>query len=340
MVRSICVGERPRNSDRSMVIHHAQPTTCRSLGVSNPSEIGSSGTRQSSKRTASLDVAVVSSLGALLSIGLVISLATNGELAEGEAVTETFEIMSENIMEAVLPSTATDLMSITLGEALAGVIGAASTFVLSLFVNKERPGRRTVGKDAVADGDFLVASAAAFPLVEALGLSPILSSVLISVFAIIPYELVKYGSRIRERRRQEDELLQQLLNEERSRKQQSTWTIFPSKFVEYDSNDKETSPNKIEATDTRLDLVEILTDLIRWLEYGILMTDFGGKLSLLPGVESAIYGVLATFSSQAYGDLFYGVFGFGGPLKRDLVRNRTASDWTTYYVSRALYAAT
>ncbi|GKY94595.1 hypothetical protein MPSEU_000425000 [Mayamaea pseudoterrestris] len=291
----------------------------------------------------STEMAIMSGVGAFFSFGIVYSLATNdvfgnGEVNGGEEVLEHLGKATGNVLDVMLPSTATDFISITLGEALAGVIGAASTFLLSAVVSRNNSMRSAPAKDAVADGDFFVANAAAFPLVQSLGMSPLVSSIVTSVFASIPYELVKYGSRQRDQRIQEDKLLQQLL-QERDRKKTNTRSFSLFTWVTPDSGLLESS-NRLVPIDNQLDVVEIFSDLIRWLEYGILMTDFGGKLSLVPGVESAVYGVLATISSQVYGDLLYGVFGFGGELKRDRVRDRTASDWSTFYLSRALYAAT
>ena len=297
---------------------------------------------RSKRSTPSYEMTLMTSIGAFLSLGLVYSLATNGGLFAGEEATQTFDVVTENVLDAMLPSTATDIVSITLGEAVAGVIGAASTFLLSIIVSRNNPVRPTVVKEnVVADGDFFLASAAAFPIIQSLGMSPVVSSVLTSIFASVPYELVKYGSRKREERTKEDEILQQLLAEQQAKARQSM-SGFPGFALGSRGGEDsvESTVSELVPVDNKLDLVEIFSDLVRWLEYGILMTDFGGMLSLVPGVESAIYGVLATLSSQAYGDILYGVFGFGGEQKRDRVRSRTASEWSTFYVSRALYAAT
>ena len=299
-----------------------------------------------SKRTmSSAEMAAMTSVGAFLSLGLVVSLATNGGMFAGEEATQTFDVVTENVLDAMLPSTATDIVSITLGEAIAGVIGAASTFLLSIIVSKNNPTGPTVAEEnVVADGDFFLASAAAFPIIQSLGMSPVVSSVLTSVFASVPYELVKYGSRRREQRTKEEEILQQLLTEQQARDRQSvpgvaSLSLF-SRGTPGSDERVELTVSELVSVDNKLDLVEIFSDLVRWLEYGILMTDFGGMVSLVPGVESAIYGVLATLSSQAYGDILYGVFGFGGVEKRDRVRSRTSSEWSAFYLSRALYAAT
>jgi hypothetical protein len=287
-------------------------------------------------RTSS-EMVAMTGLGAFLSLALVFSLATSTK-----ETTQSLDVVTENVLDAMLPSTASDLVSVTVGEALAGIIGAASTFVLALVVNnrKNDRARSNIAKDALAEGDFFLASAAAFPLVQSLGLSPVVSSVITSVFASVPYELVKYGSRRREQRTQEDKILEELLEEQQSRPRKAVSLIPGVSLFVSSLADKDAKALELIELENKLDVVEIFSDLLRWLAYGILMTDFGGSLSLIPGVESAIYGVLATLSSQAYGDLLYGVFGFGGERKRDLVRLRSTSDWLASYLSRALYAAT
>jgi hypothetical protein len=293
----------------------------------------------------SSEMITVSSVGAILSFGLVYSLAMNGEMIRGEAaVVENLEIVTGNVLDAMLPLTATDLLSVTLGEALAGAIGAAATFVVSSTWNRKKTVQSTPGKSVVADGDFFLASAAAFPLIQALGVPPVVSSIMTTLFASVPYELVKVGSRRRQQRLMEDNLLQQLLDEQRKRDDSGMFRFVPRPLLGSASATKAVSLETLvpvgEASDNKLDFVEVFSDLVRWLEYGILMTDFGGRLSLLPGLESAVYGTLATLSSQVYADVLYAVFGFGGEQKRESVRSRTPSEWSALYLSQTLYAAT
>lgn len=300
--------------------------------------------RASTRNVNSSDTGLLSSLGVFLSAALVISLAMSGEFSGEEAVMDNLEVVTENVLDALLPSTATDLASIAVGEALAGVIGALSTFVLSSLVSKRSPIRPATGRDVVADGDFLVASAAAFPLIQSTGLSPLVSSVVTAIFASVPYELVKIGSRRRQQRIKEDALLQQLLDEQHDLERRSVLPPLSSMpLFRSNKSGQSTVPDTlvpVAQIENKLDFVEIFSDILRWLEYGVLSTDFGGQLTLLPGVESAVYGILATLSSQAYADLLYAVFGFGGEEKRDRIRSRTASEWSAVYVSQTLYAAT
>jgi hypothetical protein len=293
----------------------------------------------------------VSGLGALFSFGLIYSLAMDSRdmaPAGDQAVIENFEALTGNVIDAMLPLTATDFISVSVGEALAGIVGAVASFFLSAILSQNRRMRNSnVGKNVVADGDFFLASAAALPLIQALGVSPAVSSLVTAIFATIPYELVKIGSRRRRQRIEEDDILQQLLEEEEEKKKKgkskvdsfsrSLFGVSPKTQVVVADPVELVPLGKVE---DKLDFIEIFSDLLRWLGYGVLMNDFGGALSSTPGFESAVYGTVATISSQLYADILYSVFGLGGEGKREKVQSRSKSDWASIYFSQALYAAT
>lgn len=349
------------------------------------------------KDMSSTEMVAMTAAGTLLVVGLIYTLALNTEITAdtGAVSMEALESVSYNVVDAALPLTASDVVSVAAGEAIAGVVGAATSFGIS-FSSRRLPWGSASGdqqynakqsqqavkvSDAVADGDFLLTNAAAYPLLAAIGLSPLLSAVTSTLLAIVPYGIVKVGARRREALRREDELLQSLLdqNQLRKQRQQLGWGPFRSsdggggaalsrqqqQQARIDSvlgltnvvplaktNSRGTTKNvvdpktltPIQEDKPNLDAVETFSDILKWLQFSVLTSDFGGHLlwqgqELLPGVESAIFGSVAGVSSQFYSDILYAVFQFGGTAKQEMVKSRSLLDWINIYAAKTIYFA-
>ena len=244
----------------------------------------------------------------------------------------------DTIIDAAVPLTTTDVIAVTLGEALAGWMGALASWILSLTFLQTSSSKT---QNAVADGDFLLAKAAVQPLVSNLGI-PSVGAVFL---AMVPYQLVKLGSQ--NWRQVEDAELERLLEEQQ---QEGAGGAMPQwmrklRMVQASTNfvDPETLKPVREAKDSIL--VELFTDLIKWLEYDVLTTEYSGKLTWnslpLPlGVEGAAFGVVSAVSSQVYADMLYAYFGWGGQVRQKAVQERTLNEWIVLIVSRCVYAAT
>ena len=160
--------------------------------------------------------------------------------------------VSFNVFDAAVPTTAVDVLSIALGEAIAGFIGGLATYSVAILLRAKGFRENIVQKleqdydkkkseisfnnlfsagqdsdnsmtnglvtEAVADTDYFLTRAAATPLLGAFGLSPGAAS-LISVFvASVPYQFIKISRRQRENREREDRLLKSLLANEKLKK--------------------------------------------------------------------------------------------------------------------------
>lgn len=165
---------------------------------------------------------------------------------------ESLSKVSFNVFDAAVPTTAVDVLSIALGEAIAGFIGGLATYSVGVLLrakglrenlvqkleqdfDEEKSGINfnylfSAGQDrdnimtnglvteAVADTDYFLTRAAATPLLGAFGLSPGAAS-LISVFvASVPYQFIKISRRQKEDRVREDRLLKALLANEQMKK--------------------------------------------------------------------------------------------------------------------------
>jgi hypothetical protein len=296
------------------------------------------------------------------------NLAAEGVELLGDSI-EQLEAISLNVFDAAFPTTATDVISIAIGEGIAASIGglvavAARSGVkvkdyFQLIVSGKNVQNWSNGTifsgqgvsmdgfivEAVADTDYFITRAAAKPLFSGIGLPPFLGVLLASV----PSELIKLSARQREQRRREDELLQALLLEEQ-RKKTKVKSIFNLQSRFQKEVVKPATPDNISKGITpglanQIDFVEVFADVTKWLEYDVLTNDFNGMITwndipVPSGVESAVYGFLAALSSQLWADALYYFSDFGLEENREIARSRSAKDTLTLYATRCFASAT
>ena len=163
-------------------------------------------------------------------------------LREGNV--ERLEIATRNIASTVLPQSAEDVIAVSIGEGIAGVIGAVATWLLGLILNfktgeefvltplmskvdggnaiyeRGLGGKNNVDalvSEAVADGDYFLTRAAAQPLFEAVGVPIFFASLASVLLATLPYEAIKLSTRKRMNALNEEILLNMLEEEEAKR---------------------------------------------------------------------------------------------------------------------------
>jgi len=329
------------------------------------------------------EMAVMSAVVITIPLTVLITLAVSGDVGEsikslfkeigqditsfsgGELSEDSMELLGDsidigaNIMEAAVPSSVTDLISLALGESIAGGIGALATYLLQISLktqdsirNKLRFGKReeetstrTTSRsqqqlitDAVADTDFFIVRAAAIPLASALGVPPILGVLL----ATIPSQLVKISAKQKEQRKLEDDYLQALLDQNQN---------YPTNPTLYGRSKSANTINTTIIPDispgiaNQVYFVEVFADITKWLSYDYLMKSFDGALHwtngvpLGPGSESAVYGLLVTISSQIYADLLYKYSQYGSKVNREKALNRNFLDTARLYFNKGLSAA-
>ena len=274
------------------------------------------------------------SLGAAVSLGVLFLLALEqGSGGTDEAIVDA----AQNIVESAVPSTTYDIVAIALGEFLAGITGAAASLALnaammtstssssssssstswmqrgSSNLPKQQQNSRMVN-EALAESDYFLARAAALPVLESTGLPPSFAILASTVFATLPYELVKIGQRQKMARQEENRMLAQLLKEKMEGnnqeqpayqgRQEVDWN-FPSFWQQFRQapimvslpskhQNTETNKNRMVADLSALqpvmpmgqqsemntiDGVEFFADTCKWLSYSVLMKDFSGTLS-------------------------------------------------------------
>jgi len=240
-------------------------------------------------------------------------------LKEGGA--EKLEFATRNIVGQVLPNSAEDIIAISIGEGIAGVIGAFATWLLGLGLNFSEEGMgetmEELYSEAVADGDYFLTRAAAQPLLEGIGVPLFFASLLSVLIATVPYEVVKVQSQKQKNDMEEQRLLNLLLEEEANRKQNMSvvdevsnnvfdfinrlnvrQTNFDEVFeeIEEEPDINELQKERLKSAQESLDYVELFADLTKWLEYDVLISNYRGVLALpngqllSSGWESAIFG--------------------------------------------------
>ena len=306
--------------------------------------------------------------GAALFLGLIALLASSMETPSVEqAPMAALEEVVANVVDAALPLTATDVVSVSMGEGLAGLLSAGFTYSLSqlrmmtmqqMQNNRQlTPATRTTTRtapqgtptfsDAVADGDFLLTQAAATPFLAAAGMSPIFAATLSVAFAIVPSESIRLKARARQRRIEEDRLLEKMLQQqlEEQKQNESLFSIVRNAVQNRDQQKQVVDPDSLkpivsERATEGLNFVEIFCDITRWLEYSVLMNDYQGMFPFLnPAMESAVFGALASLSALLYADVFNAYFGLGGTEVRKALERRTVAEWSSAYLTRMFYGA-
>ncbi|KAL3827008.1 hypothetical protein ACHAXA_000072 [Cyclostephanos tholiformis] len=215
------------------------------------------------------EMMAMSALSVVFAVGIVYALASStpemitvdpNNLEESKNVArdvfrevnaEKLEIATRNIFGTVVPQSAEDVISVSIGEGIAGVIGAFATWLLGMIINFKsdadfiltpmndamknsgvdstrryadsgRMGGRgnvdSLVSEAVADGDYFLTRAVAQPLLEALGIPVFFASFASVLIATLPYEAVKISSKKRRYEVKEQLLLQMLLEEEENRR--------------------------------------------------------------------------------------------------------------------------
>lgn len=227
---------------------------------SNSVEQSAEGIKEEDMRMMTMSVASLA-----LAIGVVYALASStpemvasDELEEStnvmrdllrEGNVERLELATRNIAATVLPQSAEDVIAVSIGEGIAGVIGAFATWLLGLVLNfktsntefiitplsgsnkgnnvysRNMGGQNNMNalvSEAVADGDYFLTRAAAQPLFEAVGVPIFLASLASVLLATLPYEAIKLSTRKRMNALEEEILLNMLEEEEAKRQKDMT----------------------------------------------------------------------------------------------------------------------
>ena len=294
--------------------------------------------------------AFTSLAGLLLATYVLYNLGIRDETASG--VDELMAQSTGIILDVALPQSASDVISIFVSEGIAGGVGFAATTAVTKAMSVTSTSYAT---EAIAGTEYFLTRSVAFPVLLSLGLSPVLSIIGSVLLASIPYELVKYEDRLQQTIKAEDDLLGELLREEREKGGERSFDLKKNPFKNLFTSGKSTADqvdnfdvaNLQPATNfaSILDIPELLTDVIKWLEYDVLKSQFGGMLLSLNGVplssgaESAVFGFMAGLSSQLYQDALYQNTDLGPEEKAVEARTRNNAKLLAMYATTCFSTA-
>jgi hypothetical protein len=316
--------------------------------------------------------------------------------------------VTEKLVEASLPGSATDVAAVALGEGTAGVLGAGGMLLVkrlmsvamqqeekmlssrnmkvSLVDNKKNDDKNTDEQledslvdarvssnrqqddsgvsDVLAGGDYFLTRSAMLPLLEGIGVPMSVANVASVLLAMIPYQFLRINNNKRRRQKEFNQIDTQRpfsapdtatwteernvgrLGEERKSEQSNTIEgyVHSSSMQGYTEAvatiERVEEKDRQKQEDERIDVVELFSDMSRWLEYDVLRADCSGVFfSTNPGVESAFFGFIAALSSQLYADLLYLNTDYGASAARLETRTRERRDWIALYANRCLSSA-
>ena len=222
--------------------------------------------------------------GLILAVGIILSLAgITGPSGSGvgNGDTSTSVAVMTKVVENTVPTTSTEVVAVTLGESIGGVIGAifsvAINFVLrggkttevdpsksleSENKKNKKQNKKSLISQGLSDSDYFIANSASNSfLLEIVGVEQSVAKYVSIFVATIPSQLVKIGSRI---------------EEQKSLKAEEFKSTSPSNGQQNEArkNQNEISASVSTTTEstaaiaaTAIDFVEIFADVTRWLEY-------------------------------------------------------------------------
>jgi len=256
------------------------------------------------------------------------------------------EEIGEKVLTSALPDSLPGILSIGLGEGLAGFLGAlavylaqitsplngkieSSSTLLSNRKNMANDSLKTVRNDdkneVLASTEYFFVRSITQPLLAASGLPVELVSLFSVLVASLNSQLIKFGS---------IQIVDAVVGEGDEGKNSAIVGVTLSE-----------SSNKPK----RFDVVEVFADIVKWLEYDVLKSDLFSdvqiKTSLVSGVlseetcEGLAFGALATLSSSLYADILYRFTFFGDPTAKAASFNRSSKDRIARYFTKSATGA-
>jgi len=301
--------------------------------------------------------------GFFLAVAIILSLAVSGP-SDDEVGSASVAVMTK-VVENTVPTTSTEVVAVTLGESIGGVIGAVSSVAINFVLrggkvnddssdssdSEKSKEKKSLLSQGLADSDYFIANSASNSLLEAAGVPETIAKYSSVFIAAIPSQLVKITPRLTERK-----MSLPMFNENEGKTSMNVNPFFwkRDKKVEGVATITDEESVTAAAAAATIDFVEVFADITRWLEYDVLKTEYGetaisqfwmvgNNLSTINPIQSAItfalLGSLAAVSSRWYADCLYGRFRYGPVEKQNEVRRRSSAEWFSIYSSTAASAA-
>ena len=306
-----------------------------------------------------------------LVFGLVLrpeEVGTDGVDLVADAADRSFKV-AEVVVGEALPNSLPDAVAVALSEGFAGGVSSLLLLLSSVTINAGRraamrifqkgdadagSGGADVGgmdedmdddfSEAVANADFFYAKSAVTATLEAaeVPLAPVLGVVL----AQVPYQLSKARARakggvgqLEEQQKENGGGARRFAADFAARFQQRRTGKSKETAAAADGASDRESMKKGAVNFMGIDGVDTVADLIKWLEYDVLVADYAdfsydflpqAQVESLSGVTSGFFGAVAALSSQIYRDATLSA-GYGTDAARAELAARDARAWVITY---------
>jgi hypothetical protein len=301
--------------------------------------------------------------GVLVALAVLYSIAMFDEpipYTSWNNLLEHIQAACQNTWDAIAPLGISDIVAVLVGESTAAAVAAlASTLIiLSLKFRSFVPVSAVKSSSSVvADGDYLLAKAATVQVLMSIGIPPYISKIGSNLLGTLSYGIVKVGINRRDQLAQEDRSpllpVEDLLVEQQKQEgielgnQFSTFNSNNSStksFINNNENTDEILPPQTEKEYSMDIIVEAFSDIVKWLQYDVISSHYGGTMSLYgqpfgAGFDAAVFGAISCFTAQMYCDMLRKHFYLSGTKVHDSIMQRSYNDWISIYVSQALYGA-
>jgi len=262
-----------------------------------------------------------SAIAGVFTLAIIAGLAVNGDEQGVEEITET-------VFTSYVPNSLPEILSVALGEGFAGFLGAVFAYVASAMRSKEGAVPVVRENEVFADTEYFFVRSIAKPLIGSTGLPIEFVNLLSVIVASANSELIKFSQ----------SLPRLLMNNSNS--------IIDPQTGETTAVDKDGAA--IDEEEVRFDVVDLFSDVVKWLEYDVLTTDFGPDFSVfVPNVsflsdditEGLTFGSIASLSSALYADLLYRYTDYGDPRAKLASSTRSTKARIERYVSKSITGA-
>lgn len=187
--------------------------------------------------------------GLILAVAIILSLAgisgPGSGIGTSEEVTSTSVAVMTKVVENTVPTSSTEVVAVTLGESIGGVIGAIFSVAINFILkggktsdessessdsetseNEKSTTKPSLWYQGISDGDYFIVNSASNSLLEAAGVPESVAKYSSVFIAAIPSQLFKITSRILQQKRAKEEMpSSSLLRDEQERKPNSKSTL-------------------------------------------------------------------------------------------------------------------
>ena len=159
-----------------------------STSPNEQSTVASLESRRKTQESASREMPMVPVFAFLFSISVLFGLSLSGEV-EGSNAAATRAL--QNVVDKALPMDTLDVFCIAIGEAIGGALGTLATWAATSIVSLQNGSKASLVKNTIVNADYFLTRAAAYPLLDAIGVPPFLASLATVLISTVPSEITR-----------------------------------------------------------------------------------------------------------------------------------------------------